>query len=159
VKRYRFHREALDAYELAIAYYERARPGLGESFILEVDRVIALTLEFPESGAPAADTPPELGIRRRLVQRFSVEIDYQGIWRLHHCARGHGGPRLGFFDLGPAGAERATAAERRRVGGAHRAPRAVLFPTMREGNFPEALDRLTETNLFQRDFKALDDAK
>jgi plasmid stabilization system protein ParE len=77
VKHYRFHREALDEYEDAIAYYERARPGLGESFILEVDRTIALTLEFPEIGAPVADTPPELGIRRRLVQRFSVEIDYQ----------------------------------------------------------------------------------
>ena len=38
--------------------------------------MLALTMEFPEMGAPVADTPPELGIRRRLVRRFDVEIDY-----------------------------------------------------------------------------------
>jgi plasmid stabilization system protein ParE len=76
VKRYRFLREALEEYEDAVSYYERARSGLGETLVREVERVIALTLEFPEMGAPVADTPPELGVRRRLVRRFDVEIDY-----------------------------------------------------------------------------------
>lgn len=74
--RYRFLREALEEYEDAVSYYEGARSGLGETFANEVDRVIALTLEFPEMGAPVVDTPPELGVRRQLVRRFDVEFDY-----------------------------------------------------------------------------------
>jgi plasmid stabilization system protein ParE len=74
--RYRFLREALEEYEDAVSYYEGARSGLGETFADEIDRVIALTLEFPEMGAPVVDTPPELGVRRQLVRRFDVEIDY-----------------------------------------------------------------------------------
>jgi toxin ParE1/3/4 len=27
-------------------------------------------------GAPVSGTPPELGVRRRLVQRFGIELDY-----------------------------------------------------------------------------------
>jgi toxin ParE1/3/4 len=76
VKRYRFLREALDEYEEAITYYERRQAGLGDTFVRDVDRVIALTLEFPEMGAPVANTPPNLGVRRRLVRRFGVELDY-----------------------------------------------------------------------------------
>jgi toxin ParE1/3/4 len=76
VKRYRFLREALEEYEDAVSYYERVRFGLGDTFVSEVERVIELTLEFPEMGTLVADTPPELGVRRRLVRRFDVEIDY-----------------------------------------------------------------------------------
>jgi plasmid stabilization system protein ParE len=57
VKRYRFLREALEEYEDAVSYYERARSGLGVTFTDEVERVIALTLEFPDMGALVADTP------------------------------------------------------------------------------------------------------
>jgi toxin ParE1/3/4 len=74
--RYRFLREALEEYEDAVSFYEGARSGLGETFADEVDRLIALTLEFPEMGAPVMDAPPELGVRRQLVRRFDVEIDY-----------------------------------------------------------------------------------
>ena len=76
MKRYRFLREALDEYEEAITYYERRRAGLGETFVRDVDRVIALTLEFPEMGAPVMNTPPDLSVRRQLVRRFGVELDY-----------------------------------------------------------------------------------
>lgn len=58
------------------AYFEQVRAGLGDTFIQYVERVLAVTLEFPEIGSPVTDTPPELNIRRRLVQRFDVEIDY-----------------------------------------------------------------------------------
>ena len=76
MKRYRFLRQALEEYEDAVSYYESARSGLGETFADEVDHVIALTQELPEMGALVADTPPELGVRRRLIRRFNVEIDY-----------------------------------------------------------------------------------
>jgi plasmid stabilization system protein ParE len=49
---------------------------LGDTLIREVDRVLALTLEFPYMGSPVVDTPPELHVRRRIVRRFDVEIDY-----------------------------------------------------------------------------------
>jgi toxin ParE1/3/4 len=103
--RYRFLCEALQEYEDAVSYYESRRPGLGDTFVSEVERVIALTLEFPAMGAPVADTPPELGVRRRLVRRFDVEIDYlvSGeaivILAVFHCKRrpGYWKDRLGQF--------------------------------------------------------------
>jgi toxin ParE1/3/4 len=76
VKEHRFLGEALEEYEDAVAYYEQLRPGLGASFILELDQVIAITLEFPEIGAPVDGAPVELGIRRRVLPRFGVEMDY-----------------------------------------------------------------------------------
>lgn len=91
--RYRFLREALFEYEDAIEYYERARTGLGDTFIQDVERVLAVTLEFPESGSPVTDTPAELNVRRRLVQRFDVEIDYVThgdelvVIAIFHCKR------------------------------------------------------------------------
>ena len=93
VKRNSFLREALEEYEDAVSYYERARSGLGATFVREVERVIALTLEFPAMGSPVVDTPSELGVRRRLVRRFDVEIDYLVvedtlvILAVFHCKR------------------------------------------------------------------------
>ena len=72
----RYFREAAIEYDDAVEYYERAQAGLGDTFRRAVDRTLALTLEFPLMGAPVADTPPELGVRRRVVRRFGVEIDY-----------------------------------------------------------------------------------
>lgn len=93
MKRYRFLDEALFEYEDAIEYYERAQSGLGETFSRDIEEVIALTLEFPDMGSPVADTPPELNVRRRLVQRFGVEIDYLVVGEdliviaIFHCKR------------------------------------------------------------------------
>lgn len=100
--RYRFLREALSEYEDAIEYYERAQAGLGETFIHDVERVLAVTLEFPEIGSPVPDTPSELDVRRRIVQRFGVEIDYVVgddeivVIAMFHCKRrpGYWGDRL-----------------------------------------------------------------
>lgn len=74
--RYRFLREALVEYEDAIEYYESAQAGLGNTFIRDVERALASTLEFPEIGFLVSDTPPDLNVRRRIIQRFGVEIDY-----------------------------------------------------------------------------------
>ncbi len=77
MKRYEFVEEALAEYEEAILYYEQASPGLGSSFGLYVERVLAFMLDFPEMGPPVADVPPELGIRHRFIRRFGVEIVYR----------------------------------------------------------------------------------
>jgi len=67
--------------------------GSVKRFAHEVERVLALTLEFPDMGAPVADTPPELYVRRRLVRRFDVELDYLVsddtlvVLALFHCKR------------------------------------------------------------------------
>ena len=96
MKRYQFLDEALAEYEDAIEYYERAQTGLGDTFIGEVDRVIDLTLQFPDMGSPVADTPPELHVRRRIVRRFNVEIDYLIskdtliVIAIFHCKRSPG---------------------------------------------------------------------
>jgi toxin ParE1/3/4 len=88
-----FLREALVEYEDAIEYYERAQAGLGETFIREVEEVLALTLEFPAMGAVIPNTPPDLEVRRRQVQRFGVEIDYLVagqeliVLAIFHCKR------------------------------------------------------------------------
>jgi plasmid stabilization system protein ParE len=93
VNHYRFLREALDEYEDAIEYYERAQSGLGDTFIRDVEHVLAVTLEFTEIGVLVADTPAELNVRRRIVQRFGVEIDYVAVGdevivlAIFHCKR------------------------------------------------------------------------
>jgi plasmid stabilization system protein ParE len=87
----RFLAEALVEDEDAIEYYERAQSGLGDTFIRDVGEVLAVTLEFPEMGVP--DTPPELNVRRRIVQRFGVEVDYVNVGEalivlaVFHCKR------------------------------------------------------------------------
>jgi len=48
---FRFLQEALVEYEDAIEYYERAQAGLGDTFIRDVEEVLALTLEFPHIGS------------------------------------------------------------------------------------------------------------
>jgi toxin ParE1/3/4 len=103
VNRFRFLREALDEYEDAIEYYERAQASLGDTFIRDVERLLAVTLEFPAIGSPVADTPPELNVRCRIVQRFGVEIDYVVVGdeivvlAIFHCKRrpGYWRDRLG----------------------------------------------------------------
>lgn len=77
MKRYEFVEEALVEYEEAISYYEQASPGLGSSFVLYVERSLAFMLDFPEMGPLVADVPAELGVRRRLIRRFGVELVYR----------------------------------------------------------------------------------
>jgi hypothetical protein len=48
---------------------------LGELFAREVDRLLVPTLYFPAMGVRVADMPARLDVRRRIVERFGVEID------------------------------------------------------------------------------------
>ena len=74
--KHRFTTEALSDYENAVEYYETQERGLGARFILEIDELISSMLEFPRMGPTVAGAPPELGVRRGIVQTFGVEIDY-----------------------------------------------------------------------------------
>lgn len=93
---YRFEDEALVEYEDAAEYYERAQTGLGDTFVREVERVLRLALAFPNMGAPVAATPPDLRVRRLLVHRFDVELDYVAsgdeliVIAIFHCKRDPG---------------------------------------------------------------------
>ncbi|MCC7018157.1 MAG: type II toxin-antitoxin system RelE/ParE family toxin [Ardenticatenales bacterium] len=58
----------------AAAYYARARPGLGEAFLIEVQRAVETLTE-----APLAGTPVHREVRWRLVRRFPYRVYY----RLH----------------------------------------------------------------------------
>ncbi|MFN7956140.1 MAG: type II toxin-antitoxin system RelE/ParE family toxin [bacterium] len=73
---HQFLAAALAEYEDAAVYYELQEPGLGGRFLLEVDEAIAFMLEFPAAGALVDGAPPELGIRRKMLNRFPVQIAY-----------------------------------------------------------------------------------
>ena len=45
-------------------------------FILEIDELLATMLVFPRLGPLVPDTPPELEIRRRVLDTFGVEVGY-----------------------------------------------------------------------------------
>jgi toxin ParE1/3/4 len=55
----------------AAAFYERRRPGLGDRFIDEVERVIALLLEHPELGAGVGQD-----FRFVVLDRFPFRLVY-----------------------------------------------------------------------------------
>lgn len=55
----------------AAQYYELERPGLGASFISEVQRCTSAALEFPQSSAAVFDS-----VRRLLCRRFPYALLY-----------------------------------------------------------------------------------
>lgn len=68
-----FHNLAEDELNEASAYYAKARPGLGDAFISEVQSAVdALTT------SPLAGTEVENGVRWWLVRRFPYSVLYRG---------------------------------------------------------------------------------
>jgi toxin ParE1/3/4 len=67
-----FHPEAEAELEDASLFYESRMPGLGKSFVAEVERTIYLIREFPDAGPPAGPTR-----RRVLVPRFPYSVVYR----------------------------------------------------------------------------------
>ncbi len=63
------------AVELAAVatWYDQKRPGHGSRFLLEVERLLALSADQPSMGRTA---PPPPGARRLLVRRFPVALRY-----------------------------------------------------------------------------------
>jgi toxin ParE1/3/4 len=84
----RFHRAATAELIEARDWYERARPGLGDAFATEVERVVSLIdrflSRFPFHGS---------GIRRASLRRFPFSIyfevvdDIRYIWAVFHHRR------------------------------------------------------------------------
>lgn len=67
-----FHELAEGELNDAIAYYAKARPGLGKAFLLEVQRATEALNESPLSGVPV-----DADLRRFLVKRFPYSIFYR----------------------------------------------------------------------------------
>lgn len=60
-----FRRQARQEFDAAGDWYERERPGLGQAFLAEVERVLQCVVSSP-------DTFPEVleGIRKAVIKRF-----------------------------------------------------------------------------------------
>ena len=72
--------EALDEATGATSWYENRRPGLGGRFLDEFDATLSRIAEAPASFPRLLDVPPELGVRRVLMECFPygmifIELD------------------------------------------------------------------------------------
>ena len=69
---YSFHPEAEAEFAAAALFYESRIVGLGRSFSAEIQRIVSLTREYPDAGAPVF-----LPVRKTLVDRFPYAIVYR----------------------------------------------------------------------------------
>ena len=69
---FEFHRLADRELNEAAQYYDGETPGLGLSFIREVERCLQSIAEMPEAGVILAGT-----VRRRLLRRFPYALLYK----------------------------------------------------------------------------------
>jgi plasmid stabilization system protein ParE len=70
------HPEAAVEAADAAAWYEERNPGMGRSFLGELDKGIAVVAESPETWPVWPGTRPGAGIRRFLLARFPFGIAY-----------------------------------------------------------------------------------
>ena len=70
--RLEFHPEARDEFIAAADYYNAAVPGLGDRFLLAVQRTTDMVLRHPTAG-----TPRSANARRRLGTGFPYDVVYQ----------------------------------------------------------------------------------
>lgn len=88
----RIDREAEDEIAGAIDWYEARRDGLGRKFLDEVRRAIAsLSIPGPEC-RPALNVRPDLGVKRRLVDRFPYVVFFVEMDDVVRGAPGTGEP-------------------------------------------------------------------
>lgn len=60
-----FREQARKEFDAAGDWYERERPGLGNAFLTEVDRILGRVLDNPEAFPEMLD-----GVRKAVVKRF-----------------------------------------------------------------------------------------
>jgi len=60
------HTEAIEALDVAVAYYEDQKAGLGLDFLLEVEQALGKIQQNPNLGSVYKVT----GLRRHVIQRF-----------------------------------------------------------------------------------------
>ena len=70
------HHDAEGELYAAAARYEDRVPGLGLDFIDEVERPMMWVCDHPPACQLWPDLPPELGIRRKLLDRFPFGLPY-----------------------------------------------------------------------------------
>ncbi len=66
-----FHPEASAEFMAASAYYEAEVPGLGDAFVNELERVVALIRQHPFIGSQVDET-----FRRVVLARFPFSVFY-----------------------------------------------------------------------------------
>jgi len=90
---YEFHPEAEREFIEEAAYYESVLPGLGDRFAREVERIIELLLENPDSGAAI-----ETELRHFVLRRFPHSVIYSVIRnKLFILAVAHGNRSPGYW--------------------------------------------------------------
>jgi len=72
----RVDREAEEELGAAASWYEEQRPGLGRGLLNAVDETLRRIEASPQEASLAPQIPQELGVRRRLVQRFPHTVFY-----------------------------------------------------------------------------------
>ena len=67
-----FRQQARREFDAAGDWYERERPGLGEAFLIEVDRVLQLISSNPDAFPEVID-----GIRKAVIKRFPYSLYFR----------------------------------------------------------------------------------
>jgi toxin ParE1/3/4 len=76
VRTFELHRDAERDLDAETAFYEERSAGLGMELVDEVERAIGSIREHPFASPLCPGIPAELGIRRRLLERFPFALPF-----------------------------------------------------------------------------------
>ena len=94
----RFEVEAEEELQEAAAWYERERRGFGMALLERVAETVERIRESPEGFSRAPGVPPDLHVRRALVQRFPYAVVFVGLEdEIRILAIAHGRRRPGYW--------------------------------------------------------------
>ena len=72
----RYHREAREELTAAAEWYEARRSGLGQDFVAEVTRSVALIRQHPEAWPEWQGIKTRVPVRKFVLQRFPFALPY-----------------------------------------------------------------------------------
>ena|SRR5579862_6986628 len=94
VNKVEYHPKADRELASAVVYYEQQQPGLGRDFLAEVQAVLLMIADHPESGARVHDTE----FRRLGLRRFPYLVVYRVLQgKIRVVAVAHGKHRPGYW--------------------------------------------------------------
>lgn len=70
----RFHPEALDEFDAAVAWHEQERDGRGTMLLRNVVKRVAQAARFPRSGAPVAGFDAHHDVRQFVLRRLPYVV-------------------------------------------------------------------------------------
>ena len=70
----RFEDEAAEELAAAVDWYDHRRPGLGSAFLAALDATSSAIARRPARFPLVPGVPPDLGVRRALLQRFPFAV-------------------------------------------------------------------------------------